>query len=61
MDSNSRTPLIFAAEYGHKAVVPELLLKRAIVYWQDDFGRTPLSYVAERGHSGREEAAGGGS
>ena len=48
-----RSPLSFAAGFGHKGIV-ELLLAREDVAAdsRDDAGRTPLSYAAE---CGREE------
>lgn len=49
--SDGRTPLSWAAEYGHLAIAKVLLATgKADVDRKDDSGRTPLSYAAEKGH-----------
>ncbi|KAF5988695.1 ankyrin protein [Fusarium bulbicola] len=50
-DDFGRTPLSYAAEYGHKDTV-ELLMKHADTDTDstDEQGRTPLSWAAGRGH-----------
>ncbi|KJZ71099.1 hypothetical protein HIM_09518 [Hirsutella minnesotensis 3608] len=45
-----RTPLLYAAERGHEAVVQELLLKKADVNVRDISGATALHWAATRGH-----------
>jgi ankyrin repeat domain-containing protein 50 len=47
--NNGRTPLWWAAENGHEAVV-KLLLETMDVDSKDTDGQTPLSWAAERGH-----------
>jgi hypothetical protein len=49
-DSYGRTPLSWAAESGHEAVVKLLLDKGAELETKDtEYGRTPLSWAAETG------------
>jgi ankyrin repeat protein len=45
-----QTPLSWAAEKGHEAVVKLMLEKGADLESKDKFGQTPLSRVAEMGH-----------
>ncbi|KAK0703024.1 hypothetical protein B0T26DRAFT_744167 [Lasiosphaeria miniovina] len=49
-DSYGQTPLSWAAENGHEAVVQQLLAKGAIVETKDDYGQTPLLWAAENGY-----------
>ena len=50
-DNSGRTPLSYAAEKGHEAVVKLLLEKGAELETKDtSYGQTPLSYAAEKGH-----------
>jgi ankyrin repeat protein len=56
IDANSKyiggvTPLMEAAENGHKAVV-QSLLRRSEVNSKDNMGRTALWYAAQNGHTG---------
>ena len=49
-DESGRTPLSWAAEYGHEAVV-RLLMKRDVdTNAEDNNGKTPLLVAAEKGH-----------
>ena len=48
-DSDGRTPLSWAAEKGHEAVVKLLLEKGAELETKDKYGRTPLSWAAQNG------------
>ena len=45
-----QTPLSYAAEKGHWAVVKLQLEKGAELESKDNWGQTPLSYAAENGH-----------
>ena len=45
-----QTPLSWAAENGHEAVVKLLLEKGADVECKSNDGRTPLWWAAEKGH-----------
>jgi hypothetical protein len=50
-DTYDRSPLSWAAENGHEAVVKLLLEKGAELESKDKrWGRTPLSWAAEKGH-----------
>ncbi|TPX08065.1 uncharacterized protein E0L32_010265 [Thyridium curvatum] len=50
-DQRGRTPLSYAAERGHEAVVGHLLSNKHVNSDAEDFlGRTPLSYAAGQGH-----------
>src|SRR5271170_3505133 len=50
-DSYSQTPLSWAAEKGHEAVVKLLLEKGAELETKDKrHGQPPLSWAAEKGH-----------
>ena len=52
MDDSDRTPLSWAAEYGHEYIV-QMLVERDDVYINSKdskLGRTPLSWAADRGH-----------
>jgi hypothetical protein len=49
-DSYNRTPLSWAAESGHEAVVKLLLAQGVDPESEDKFGQTPLSLAAENGH-----------
>jgi len=50
MDDGDRTPLSWAAEKGHEAVVRILLNAGATIDTEDTDGRTPLLWAAESGH-----------
>lgn len=49
-DSSGRTPLLWAAIYGHEAIVRLLLEEDADFELKDKYGQTPLSRAAEHGH-----------
>jgi hypothetical protein len=49
-DRCGQTPLSWAAESGHEAIVKLLLNSKAEVDSKDNDGRTPLSLAAENGH-----------
>ena len=50
-DSDNRTPLLWAAEYGREAVVKLLLEKGAELETKGkEYGRTPLLWAAGNGH-----------
>ncbi|KAI7204219.1 hypothetical protein KC316_g1793 [Hortaea werneckii] len=50
-DSRGMTPLSYAAQYGHKAVVRLLLdTKQVKVDSKDHYGQTPLSQAVDGGH-----------
>jgi ankyrin repeat protein len=49
-DSHNRTPLSYAAENGHEAIVQLLLDTSTEADSRDKDGQTPLSYAAENGH-----------
>jgi ankyrin repeat protein len=48
--NTARTPLSYAAEEGHEAVVKLLLENPVDMDSKSNTGRTPLSYAAENGH-----------
>lgn len=50
-DTYYRTSRLYAAEYGHEAVVKLLLEKSADLEPKDDNGQTPLSWAAQEGHT----------
>ena len=50
IDSGVRTPLHWAADYGHEAVVRLLLARGASIDIGDDAGRTALHCAAIQGH-----------
>ena len=45
-----RTPLSYAAQGGHEAIVQQLLARGADIEAKDRFGQTPLSFAAQGGH-----------
>ena len=48
---HGRSPLLYAAQNGHEAVVKILVEPDDIeVNIKDDHGRSPLSYAARNGH-----------
>ncbi|KAM7209925.1 hypothetical protein V8F06_014692 [Rhypophila decipiens] len=49
-DQKGRSPLSYAAEKGHEAVVQQLLEKGADIEAKSNSGQTPLSWAAEKGH-----------
>jgi ankyrin repeat protein len=49
-DRSDRTPLHYAARWGHKDVVELLLAKDADVNVKDNQGQTPLSLAEEEAH-----------
>ena len=51
LDAHGRTPLSWAAQYGHLEVVKLLVEKDAEIETKDSkYGQTPLSWAAENGH-----------
>lgn len=49
-DNYGQTPLSWASENGHEAVVPLLLERGAAMDSTDTRGRTPLSLASQNGH-----------
>lgn len=49
VDKGGRTPLSWAAERGHEAIITLLLAKGASVETKDNEGRSPLSWAAAEG------------
>jgi hypothetical protein len=49
-DSNQRTPLLWAAQYGYEVIIKLLLEKGADLESKDNDGQTPLSSAAQYGH-----------
>ena len=50
-DESGRTPLSWAAEYGHESVVRLLIERDSVdINSKDGFGQAPLSMAAENGH-----------
>jgi ankyrin repeat protein/Tol biopolymer transport system component len=50
VDSDAKTPLHLAAEYGHIHIVELLLVKGADINAKSGFKRTPLHFAASSGH-----------
>ena len=49
-DTRDRTPLSYAADKGHVAVVEQLIEAGANIELKDNIGQAPLSYAAKKGH-----------
>ena len=52
-----RTPLWWAARYGHETVVKLLLEKGADMEFKSSYGQTPLWRAVENGHKAVVKAA----